>query len=97
VQQAHQRGTTARHDHHAVDLADATYPADEGAKPRRIHERHLAEVDEETLGRTDGGECLTELGDGESIEFAQRPTHDVPTDLAHIDVEHTGSPRGGMR
>jgi hypothetical protein len=95
VQQAHQRGTAARHDHLAVDLADATYPADESAKASGVHERHFAEIDEETLGRADGGECLPELGDGECVKLANGPTHNVTADLAQSDVEHTGSPRGG--
>jgi hypothetical protein len=88
VQQAGECGTAAGDGHVSACLAGPADAADQGAEPRRIHERHRRQVDEQVtlVGQLSQG--VSELPDRVGVELTYRSADRVTVRLVNLDVEH---------
>lgn len=86
VEQPRQRLTAAGHGDVAAAFASASDPADQGAETSRVHERNVAQVDEQGLYVGDGAERFSKLSHGVRVEFSAGPAQGVVGGLFDVDL-----------
>ena len=86
LQQPQQRGPRAHQSDLSARLAGATNPTDEGAQPRRIHERNATEVDDQIAAVGQPGQGCPKIGNRRGVEFTDRASSNHFICCVDVDV-----------
>ena len=86
MEEPRQRLPAARHGDVAAALAGAADAADQCPEPGGVHERDVAQIDEQRLHVSDGAERFSELADGVGVELAAGPAEGVVGGLFDVDL-----------
>lgn len=86
MEQPRERLTAARHGDVAATLTGATDAADECPEAGRVHEGHVAQVDEQGGHLADAAQGFSELADRVGVELTARAAEGVLGGLFDVDV-----------
>jgi CheY-like chemotaxis protein len=92
VEESQHRRSVTHHLDRSPLITHAPDSTDQCAQTGRIHERHSAQVDHQSIRSAERAETLAEVSDGESVQFPDRSEKGAPFDLRDFKFEHHDLP-----